>query len=226
MKVSEYLQKLEEKYQKQIRDNPQSNSFVLLAEVLLKRKKVDEAIGVLLKGLRHNKNSITGRFLLGKIYYDRWMIDQAKNEFEKIIRISPDNLAVGKLLIQIYECEGNYDKAFNVAEKLSFHFPNDENVEKLVDDIKKQNEKNIHFESKRYSLSTRDENFIKNFLSGETDDTNELISETLADLYMKQGYYSESVEIYNKLLTKKPTDSSLIEKIVKAKRLNLKQKTV
>ena len=73
MKGSEYLERLEEKYDKQLQDNPASNSFVLLAEVLLKLKKSDKALKVLVNGLRHNKQNTTARFLLGRIYFERWL---------------------------------------------------------------------------------------------------------------------------------------------------------
>ena len=69
MNNSEYLNKLEEKYSRKLNDDPTSSCFVLLAEILIKKKKTDEALRVLVNGLKHNKHNITGRFLLGKIYF-------------------------------------------------------------------------------------------------------------------------------------------------------------
>ena len=75
------LVKFEEKYARILTQDPSSVAFIFLAQVLYKQGKIDKAINVLINGLKYNKKSVTGRFLLGKIYYDRWLIEQAKREF-------------------------------------------------------------------------------------------------------------------------------------------------
>jgi len=88
------LVKFEEKYARILSQDPSSVTFIFLAQVLHKQGKVDKAIKVLINGLKYNRNSVTGRFLLGKIYYDRWLIEQAKREFHAVIGLAPDNLDV------------------------------------------------------------------------------------------------------------------------------------
>ena len=71
---------LEQKYESVLSIEPESNTFCLLADVQYRLGKVDKATGVLIRGLGNNKNNVTARFLLGKIYYERWLIDKAKKE--------------------------------------------------------------------------------------------------------------------------------------------------
>ncbi|MCZ6685883.1 MAG: tetratricopeptide repeat protein, partial [Candidatus Dadabacteria bacterium] len=92
------LAELEKKYEDILSEDPESNTFSLLANVLYRQGKTDKAIGVLIRGLGYNKNNVTARFLLGKIYYERWMINQAKKEMEKVLQYSPQNLEAAKLL--------------------------------------------------------------------------------------------------------------------------------
>jgi len=217
MKGSEYLERLEQKYENQLQDNPASNSFVLLAEVLLKQKKSDKALKVLVNGLRHNKNNTTARFLLGRIYFERWLIDSAKKEFEKVLQLAPDNIAVSKILLQIYSSEGNEKRVKEISKNILFlhsdnlelnEFLNDLNLVSQTIELKDIVDEYADFKSS--AVNVKDNN-------NESD----IVSTTLAELYYKQGHYKDSLEIYNKLLLINPSDKSIIERIEKLKSLNV-----
>lgn len=182
---------LERKYEKILENDPSSNIFVLYAEILIKQNKLKKAIEVLNKGLKHNGSNITARFLLAKIYFDNWMIDQSKKHFEYILTISPDNLASVKYLVQIYRSENNYEKAITISRNALFYFPDNKDIHEMLDTL--QNEYRENFESGgcEEEISHKQRNSLTE---------RHVISETLADLYMKQGYYSESIEIYEKLM--------------------------
>ena len=213
MSDSDYLKKLELKYEELFHRDPKTNSFVLLAEVLIKRKKFDRAVKVLVNGLMHNKHNVTARFLLGKIYYERWMIDQAKKEFEKIINLAPDNLAVAKILIEIYKSEKDFDRALGIAKRLSYYYSESEEIQTIIKELKHIVDRN------NTSVSIDSSNELKtdeNITPVDTD----LISETLADLYCKQGHYSESIEIYNKILDTNPSNIKVVEKIRQVEKMS------
>lgn len=217
MKGSEYLEKLEQKYEKQLQDNPASNSFVLLAEVLLKLKKSDKALKVLVNGLRHNKQNTTARFLLGRIYFERWLIDGAKKEFEKVLQLAPDNIAVSKILLQIYSSEGNEERVTEISKNIRFLHP--ENQE-LNDFLNKLNLGNQTLELK--DIVDEYDDFKPTTVVVENNNKeSDIVSSTLAELYYKQGHYKDSLEIYNKLLAINPADKSIIERIEKLKSLNI-----
>ena len=108
--TEEELSKFEEKYARILTQDPSSVAFIFLAQVLYKQGKIDKAINVLINGLKYNKKSVTGRFLLGKIYYDRWLIERAKREFQTVVELAPDNLAACKMLVQILKSEEAYGK--------------------------------------------------------------------------------------------------------------------
>lgn len=216
MESSVYLENLENKYSNMLKDDPSSNCFVLLAEVLIKRKKVDDALKVLVNGLRHNKHNITARFLLGKIYFERWMIDNAKKEFEKVIKLAPDNIAVSKILIQIYTSEENLDEAIQVAKKLSFYHPEDEEIKTIIDQLSAGN-------TAKQPVKTADKPV---YLNEEFEtEVETLATETLADLYFEQGHHTQAIEILNKLLERNPGDNQLLEKIEKIKKAEMNLNT-
>ncbi len=221
MSKSEYLESLEKKYNSQLQNDPASNCFVLLAEVLIKLRKSDNALKVLVNGLRHNKHNITARFLLGKIYFDRWLIDGAKKEFEKVIKLAPDNIAVSKILLQIYTSEGNEERVGEISKNILFFHPDNQELMNFLDDVKSGSNvvelKDIVDEYSDFKSGVS--NVSEMMRSGNEE---EIVSSTLAELYYEQGHYKDSLELYNKLLLNNPADQSIIERIEKIKSLSVR----
>jgi tetratricopeptide (TPR) repeat protein len=129
------LVKFEEKYERILSQDPSSVAFIFLAQVLHKQGKVDKAIKVLINGLKHNRDSVTGRFLLGKIYYDRWLIEQAKREFRAVVELAPDNLAACKMLVQIHKSEEAYGKALELLQTAAAYHPHDTSITRELEEI-------------------------------------------------------------------------------------------
>ena len=219
MSNSEYLKSLEIKYNNQLKNDPSSNCFVLLAEVLIKLKKTDNALKVLVNGLRHNKHNTTARFLLGKIYFERWLIDGAKKEFEKVIKLAPDNIAVSKILLQIYTSEGNDERVNEISKNLLFFHPDNRELKDFIDQLKAGDQpvelKDVVEEHSDFKSGVVNVNNV-------SDNETEIVSSTLADLYYEQGHYSDSLEIYSKLLQNNPEDKRIIERIEKIKSLDIR----
>lgn len=198
---------LEEKYEKQLKAAPDSSSFVLLAEVLLKKNNIEKAISILLKGLRNNKNMVTARFLLGKAYYQCWKIDLALKELKKTIELAPDNFAAAELLIEIYKSEKRYEEAFKTANSILFYYKDNQKLEKEIKEIAEL----IEIDKKNSS---------KQILSGFNASVNKKIikkrnflkSETLADIYISQNEYDEALKIMEELIIEEPQNLDYREK--------------
>lgn len=197
------LPELENKYEKILEDHPRSNSFVLLAEILIKRKKIEKAIRVLNSGLKYNPSNTTAMFLLGKIYYENWMIDQAKKQFERVLSVSPDNLASVNYLVQIYRSEDDLEKALEISRKALFYFPGNTDIMDLIGSIQKEIEINEHTMEQTSQSKKLDDHL------SESEPAGVMVSETLADIYLEQGYYRECIDIYEKL--QQQTDDPVIE---------------
>jgi len=212
------FEELENKYEKLLENNPGSPSFVLLAEILIKRNKRKKALEVLSKGIRFNGDNITGRFLLGKLYYESWLIDQAKKQFEYILSISPDNLAATYYLLEIYRSEDRLEDALVISRKAITYFPGNSELIKTIDDIHERLKEGINDDKSEIKGSQKE----KDFESEPEITDNTMVSETIADLYFKQGLYRESIRIYEKLENEQP-DERILEKKEKAIRFLYKK---
>ena len=216
------LVRFEEKYARILSEDPSSVTFIFLAQVLHKQGKVDKAIKVLINGLKYNRNSVTGRFLLGKIYYDRWLIEQAKREFNAVIELAPDNLAACKMLVQIHKSEEAYGKALALLKTSSTYHPNDASIacelmeiEALLSSSKK---KEKDFLNARDSIrKTFDGKSTEELESAVKQHDRELVTETIADIYIAQGLYEKACGVLEKLHENDPENVAVIKKLAQSR---------
>ncbi|MCK5710224.1 MAG: tetratricopeptide repeat protein [Deltaproteobacteria bacterium] len=211
------LAELEKKYEHILSEDPESNTFSLLANVLYRQGKTDKAIGVLIRGLGYNKNNVTARFLLGKIYYERWMIDQARKEMEKVLENAPDNLEAAKLLSQIYRSEDKLEKALEtLGVAYSFH-STEENVLHEIEKIKNEISKMRGQLSKQVFETPAGSRRIMKIEIGDSANNKEVYTETMANLYIEQGQFDKARNILEKIFTNEKEKNLAIEKLEKTK---------
>lgn len=211
--ADKHLEYLERKYEYLINNGQtMADSYVFLAEVLLKRGKSGRAIKILNEGLSKNKDNITAKYLLGKIYYDSWMIDNAKAHLEGVMRLCPDNLGAAKILIEIYKSEENIPKALAVVNNILNYYPSNNDLlnlrDKLASDL---NAKSIEAFSPSNTRANQDS-------QNSADDTgirNSLTSKTIAELYIKQGLIKDAILELKRIFDENPNDDSIREKISK-----------
>lgn len=220
----EDLQMFAEKYEKVLADDPSSVAFIFLAQVLYKQGKVDKAINVLVNGLRYNKKSVTGRFLLGKIYYDRWMIEQARREFRTVVELAPDNLAAARMLVEIYVSEESFGKAIEVLKTARMYHPHDEaiaaDIQKLEELLGKKGVKEAEFRAAKdriqSSLGARTDAELADAAKGGDA---EIATLTMAGLYIDQGLFENACKVLEKILEREPGNRQAREELEKTRLL-------
>lgn len=211
------LLEMEQKYEAAISSEPESNTFCLLADIQYKLGKVDKATGVLIRGLLHHSNNATAHFLLGKIYFDRWLIDKAKKEMEKVLEIAPDNLEASNLLSQIYKSEDKLPKALETLEAAHIFHSDDPEILDRIERIKNEIS-DMELESSRKVFKTppgsRKVNIINTDENGQAD---EVYTETILNLYLCQGKYDEARETIEHLYKSEEEKKAAIENLEKTK---------
>lgn len=207
------LERLERKYEYLINNGQTTaDSYVFLAEVLLKRGNSGKAIKILNEGLSKNKDNITAKYLLGRIYYDSWMIDNAKAHLEGVLRLCPDNLGAAKIVIEIYKSEENIGKALVVVNNILNYYPSNHDLldlrDKLASDLNAKSIEDFspsNTRANQYSQNSADDSGIRNSLT----------SKTIAELYMKQGLLKDAILELKLIFDENPNDDSIREKLSK-----------
>lgn len=116
-----------------LQQDPDSLLFARVAEGLLMRDQVDEAIRICEEGTRKHPYYVTGHMVLGKCYLKKKLFDLAEKEFKRVILFDPKYLAAhkyyGDLMREVgwdNTCEMSYRKILAID-------PLDENVSKMLE---------------------------------------------------------------------------------------------
>jgi tetratricopeptide (TPR) repeat protein len=231
---SDVIKYMIEKFEDKIRANPLTPEFVKLANYYLINGNVNEAISVLRSGLDFYPNYTTAKLVLGKCYLaNRYFLD-AKVIFDQILTDNPD-MSIARKYFEIADdltkSEVSRKHEDDIVPKLDFKAPvfNDydfnynlfpsyelEDVEKGEIDISEFEESNDYrefvkvFESpyffkKESSVPRFEKKRLKNKFEVR------IITETLADIFAKQGNYFDAIEAYTYLLKIKPERKEALE---------------
>lgn len=158
-----------EKLKKKIKENPLSKFFVPLAEEYKKAGMVDEAISVLLTGLKNQPYYISAMVALGKLYLQKDMLSEAQEEFEKAADLAPDNLLAHKKLADIYYERGETEKALKEYQSIIKLNPVDEEAKVMKLSLENRIQETLAHEEKVVESTLRDEAVISSN-SGEFQD--------------------------------------------------------
>jgi len=218
------IQKLEDK----IIANPLSSDFVKLANYYLINGSNVEAINLLKAGLEFYPNYPTARLMLGKAYLaGRYFID-AKKIFEQLISEYPD-MAIAQKYTDIasdmmkndvsrrYEEDiipklefkapefNDYDFNFNLFPSYELdEFTGNKIILDSVAETSEYKDFKSVFESPHFFKKENEskKKFEKKRLKNKFEV--KIITETLADIFAKQGNYFDAIEAYTYLLKIKP----------------------
>ncbi len=222
------------KFEDKIRANPLSPEFLKLANYYLVNGNVNEAIDLLNAGLKFYPDYTTARLVLGKCYLaGRYYID-AKKIFEQMLADYPDMAIAQKYLDianDLLKNEVSRRQEQDIVPKLDFKAPEFNEYDfnynlfpsyeiedlgnktedlSILDDTLDFNEFRKIFESPYFfKKEIIKPSFEKKRLRNKFEVR--IITETLADIFAKQGNYFDAIEAYTHLLKIKPEKKESLE---------------
>jgi tetratricopeptide (TPR) repeat protein len=205
-------------------ERPDSVRFVQLGEAFRLQGKHDEAIQACKEGLERMPDALPGRLLLGRCYLEKGMFAEARGELEIVAQVVEECLPVYKLLSQVYLEEKDVDKALEVLRKTLYFPAPEEGKSKKVTPL----EMGLLHRGSRPPFSTPPP-FQKPAPPPQPPATEEKAEErekeedaeasqppiptdTLADIYLKQGHLDRALGVYQDILARDPQNAGVKEK--------------
>lgn len=179
------LKQLQEKWEK----TPESEAFYPLACAYFELGLYDAAADVLQQGLRHHHAHAKGLTLLGQIYYQRGDGDEARDTFNRALNIDP---ACSDPLCGLAELEiaaGNCVRAEVCLERA-------ESLGKTP-----------------WSKRLRQELESKEDRATAIESELPFVTETMVDLYFKQGMKEKAIAALQQLVAQNPHDDLLRQRL-------------
>jgi len=191
-----------------------SSVFVQLTEAYRSQGRYEEAIATCQKGLEKMPDSVRGRLLLGRCYLEKSMIPQAKEELEKVAREIEECFSVYKLLILVYLHEKNPEKALEVLKKSLSLPPTEGSPRKPVSPL----ETGLPHGGAKPPLATPRFDHpggpreTEKPVGAEKPFSAAIRTDTLAEIYIKQGKPDRALSVYQEILTREPENTAVREK--------------
>ncbi|MGA2957567.1 MAG: tetratricopeptide repeat protein [Thermodesulfobacteriota bacterium] len=210
---------------------PESGIFVQMAESLRLQGRYEEAIETLKGGLGTRPDALPARLLLGRCYLEKGLFTEAKEELEIVVRGIEECLPVYKMLSQVYLQEKDVDKALEVLRKTLYFQTAEDAVSKKVSPL----EMGLLHRGSHPPFVTpppfvippppsavppaappaspqeaaREEGGVK---EGEEGAKAVIQTDTLAEIYIKQGHLDRALSVYGEILSREPENAGVKEK--------------
>lgn len=190
-------------HEEELKNGTSSNLFIQLAEAHRLQGRYEEAIHICREGLQKAPEALRGRLLLGKCYLEKGMNAEAKQELEKVAEDIEECLPVFKLLSQVYLQEKNGDPAL-------YDSPEEEKPKKGLALL----EMNLPQQKSKLKSIPLEADIQEDLAApGRTlpgDQTPKVIqTDTLAEIYLKQGHLEKALSIYQEILTREPGNTGV-----------------
>ena len=184
---SEELAALRERYEYTAKTFPDSDSLLLLAEVLLALGEVRSARRAVCDFTAKNGDCAGARLVLAKAHLMCWKAVSAEEELEKALDLEPGHEEASLLIIKIYRSAGKFARAHEIASSL--HSASGENAIPAAEVS----------ELERLRAAAEEEKKPKGGLF-ETD--------AMLNLYVSQGLYKDALEMLETLFARRPENDS------------------
>ncbi len=206
--------------------------FVQEAESLRLQKKYDEAIQTCQEGLKKTPEVLFGRLTLGRCFLESGRIREARKELERVAEVVEECLSVYKILAQVYLEEKNVDKALEALRKTLLFPLTEEGTTKRVTPLEKgllhrgshppfATPPAFHMEPPKPGTPAPTE--IKTGPEEDASAKAAIQTDTLAEIYIKQGHLDRALSVYQDILARDPQNTAAREKFESVKERMVKK---
>ncbi len=178
---------------------PLSRAFVPLAEEYRRLGRFPEAEKTCREGLQRHPNYHSARVLLGRTLLELDRLDEAAEEFRRVLESEPQNLLAGRLLAGIYRSQGRWGDALETFRRLQLFYPDSAEVRTQVYQLERGPESGG-------SPATGE-------TGGIPSPGDALATNTLAEIYMRQGLVDRAVAVYENMLRADPDNRVVRQRI-------------
>jgi tetratricopeptide (TPR) repeat protein len=232
------IEKLERKHG----EHPDGRYFAPLADAYREAGELDIAERVVRDGLQRHPDYLSARIVLGRILMERGLLQDASQEFRRALGLDPQNLVALRCLGEITDRAGDRGEAERWYRELLTADPMNsdarEALERLAaegqpsgddgeeeaaavaglvtgaDALDPEEPAEGPAEGRGWSSALPD--LGEDADAAATDAEEEVVTETIAELYLRQGFHERAAEVYRALIQRRGGEPHLVRRLREA----------
>lgn len=229
------------------RAHPDGLIFPYLAEAYRKSGQLDRAEDVLLKGLTKHRDHSSAHVVLGRVRMDKGQAEEAETAFRRVLQLDPDNVVALRSLAELAVATERVPDAIDYFKQLQHLNPNDDEVAGRIAELESgvvrprpldrprprphgDNGNEAHMEalddwpsSPPAPKGNAPEEPVTDGppvrSASPPEEQGEVYTETMAELYTRQGLYDRAERVYRRLLAMHPGEPRLTSRLEMVERL-------
>lgn len=194
--------------------DPFSRAFLQLAEEYRREGQYAEAVRVCQEGLARHPTYHTARILLGRTYLEAGDLEEARRSLSEVLELAPENHLAAKLLAEVQRKMGDTKGAAETYRAMLSHYPGDREVEILLQDLVKSGTDVpgptpgppavTGVQPARRDVAPAIPSVVPAVGDFPEEGPDALQTNTLAELYLRQGLVERALEVYREMLRVDP----------------------
>jgi tetratricopeptide (TPR) repeat protein len=224
------IEKLEQKHS----DNPEGRYFVPLANDYRKLGNLERAEELLREGIRMHPDYLSARIVLGRCLAERHATAEAIDEFTRVLSVDPQNLIALRTLGELAADEGRSEEALKWYRELLSVDPLNEDARRALESLsttpgapppdEMQGETAWWTDNAARiepDPDANDDEVGADDAELAPDDEfggTELVTETIAELYARQGLFDRAANVYRELIRRRGDDPALRRRLEEVER--------
>lgn len=210
------IRKLEQKHE----EDPDGRYFVPLANAYRQLGELEHAEVLLTDGLKRHPEYLSAHIVLGRCYLDRGSLSAAEEEFRRVLAIDPQNVIALRTLAELAAQQGHVADAEHWYAELLAADPLNEEARRALADLPNGGEAE---DSPAHGAQTiaADADGLEPASAdpaGDGDD-GEVVTETIAELYARQGIHHRAAAVYRELLRRRGHTPELARRLLEIEQL-------
>lgn len=211
------------KFERQYEENPESFVFARLADAHRKAGNPERALEILERGLQRHAEYMSAHIVRARCLTDLGRERTAVEAWSRVLELDPQNLVALRALAELAIAAGDRALARTWAERLLHVDPLNEEAARLVAETAPDipagaDDETVEGIPDRPGSRASDAPAAEAGQPGTSRHAG-MITETMADLYVRQGLYEEAAYIYWELVKRQPANPSLRERLAQAQAL-------
>ena len=175
--------------------DPASRAFLPLAEEYRRLGRLAESEKVCREGLQRHPNYHSARVSLGRTLLEMDRLEESSSEFRAVLESEPQNLLAGRLLAGIYRNQGRWSEALETFRRLQSFYPDDAEVRAQVYQLERGPEEDPRAQAPQPSAASVGQDAMA--------------TNTLAEIYFRQGLVERAVAVYENMLRADPDNQAV-----------------